>query len=115
MPAKIVSAALFELRKELRCPVRFASRIIHLVRIVEERAEASEIVPRERAIERQQVFLDGVSREVIDDEPFPAWRCTFDELAVPCDEECIERPAPRRRGPVQPSIRLNVRREVRDL
>src|SRR5262245_8933284 len=107
MPAKIVAAPLLELSEEARRPVGLSCRIVDLIGIVEERAKAAKTVSAERPIEREQILLDRVGREVIDDEPFSARCRAFHELAVPCAEQRVKSPASLRRRPTQFAVWLN--------
>jgi hypothetical protein len=112
MRPEIVAAALLELVEDIRCPVGFPGRVVDLVGVVEERAQTSKTVPLEGAIERQQVLPDRVRREMIDDVTFAAGGGALHELAVPCCENGMERPAAGRCRPVQAAARLKVRSQV---
>jgi hypothetical protein len=112
MAAKIVAAPLLELGEETRRPVRLPRRIVDLIGVVEEGAQATKRVSAEGAIERHEIRLDRVGGKVIDDEAFPAWRGALHQLAVPRAEKRVERPAPLWCGPLQVPVRLNARGQV---
>src|SRR5262245_19199980 len=112
MASQVVATPLLKLVEEPSRPVRLPARIIHLVRIVEERAKTIETVTRERAIESFEVVANRIAREVIDDVAFAARRRPLDQLAVPSEEDSVESPGSGRRGPLQPTGRTDMRRQI---
>ena len=58
MLAQIVAAPRLEFLEERRRPIRLPGRIVDLVGVVEERAEAQQLTAGERPIERREVASD---------------------------------------------------------
>src|SRR4030095_14360554 len=100
---QIVPATPLKLVEQPGGPVRLPWRIVHLVRIVEERAQPRERPRGQGAIESAEIPASRVRREMIDDKPLAARGSPLDELAVPAAKDAVHRRRARRR-PVEHAV-----------
>jgi hypothetical protein len=91
---QVVAAPPFELVEEGRRPVGLPVGVVHLVGVVEERAQAVEGPAGERVVEAAQVAPDGRGGEVVDHVALAAGGRALHELAVVSEEERVQCPRP---------------------
>ncbi len=110
--SEVVSAPPLKLVQQRRRPVALSGRIVHLVRIVEEGAEAGCAVPGERLIEPREILPNRAPREMIDDRSFAAGCGPLDHLPVPAEKQGVQSPVAGRGRPVERAVAVDARCEI---
>ena len=115
VPPEVVSTPLLEFGEERRGPVRLTGRIVHLVRIVEERTQSRQGMSGEGAIEWREVAANGVTGEMVDDVALATGGGALDQLAVPSGKERVEPPPAGGSGPVEHSVGADTSGQIDDV